>query len=227
MRIDLLFQAFRGSSAGCKQRFAATTTASAFVLYHIFGPPFTFFSPPSVSIGLLSFLLSIILLVPYTFFYIAPYPWLLITYIIFHMMNPPDLLNPTPKAKKRDDRIRAGLSVETRNNRVVSCVQNLFSTLFVTALVWIIWTELNSPWRGLMPFDPNAEWLGGTGSDALYWILTLLWTPVLAVLGLSFFVTPCFLWLCALEYALEGISDRDWMGIGVEGEKLVDGRAVK
>ena len=208
------------------------TTASAIILYHIFGTPISIFSPPSTSIGLLNFLLSILWLIPYTLFYIAPYPWLIITYIIFHLSNHPDLLEPTPttkssKTKKHDDRIKAGLTSETRNNRVVWCVANLFPTIFITALEWIIWTQLNSPWRGLLPFDPNAEWLGGTGSDALYWVLTLLWTPLLAILGFCFFMYPCLVWVYALNDALDGISDGDWKGIGVEGDRLIDVKEVK
>lgn len=230
MRMTLLLQAFRGSSTTCKKRFAATTIASVIILYHIFGTALSFPSPPSTSSGLLKYLLSAIWLIPYTLLYIAPYPWLFITYIIFCLTNPPDLLEPTPtpktsKAKKRDDRIKAGLTAEARNNRVVWCLENLFPTIFAAGLEWIIWTKLNSPWRGLQPFDPNAE--EGTGSDALYWILTLVWTLILAVLGFSAFVYPCMLWVYALHDALEGIVDQDWKGIGVEGEKLVDLKEVK
>jgi hypothetical protein len=60
MRITVLLQAFRGSSARCKQRFATTTTAIAIILYQVFGTPFSFSSSPSASSGLLSDLLSVL-----------------------------------------------------------------------------------------------------------------------------------------------------------------------
>jgi hypothetical protein len=222
MRIILFLQALRGSSANCKQRFATTTAASAIILYQIFGTPLSFSSPPSALSGLLSYLLSVLWLIPYALFYIAPYPWLLIIYIIFCITNPRDLMKPEntiSKVKKRDNRIKLGLTAEACSNRVVWCVENLLPTMFATAIQWQVWTELNSPWRGLLPFDPNAEWLGGTGSDAMYWILTLLWTPVLAVLGFSTFVVPSLVWIYALDDALDGMSELNWKGIGVEGEK--------
>jgi hypothetical protein len=225
MRRAHFLRAFRGSSTACKERFAITLTASAIILYHLFSTPGSFPSPPSTSSGILSYLLSFLWLIPYTLLYIAPYPWLIIIYTIFVVTSPPDLLKePTAvsKAKKRDDRIKLGLSAEACNSRVVWCVENLLPTIFLVVVEWNIWTALNSPWRGLVPFDPNAEWLGGTGSDALYWILTLLWTPVLALLGLSFTLYPIILWGFALADALDAVCDREWEGIGVESEKLID-----
>jgi hypothetical protein len=76
--------------------------------------------------------------------------------------------NTISKAKKRDNRIKLGLTAEACSNRVAWCVENLLPTMFATASQWQVWTELNSPWRGLLQFDPNTEWLGGTGSDAMY-----------------------------------------------------------
>ena len=73
-----------------------------------------------------------------------------------------------------------------------------------------------------MPFDPNAGWLGGMGSDALYWVLTLMWTLVLALLGLSVIVTSMILWVRVIGDALDAIGDREWEGIGVDSEKAVD-----
>jgi hypothetical protein len=230
MRITLLLQAFRGSSARCKQRFATTTTAIAIILYQIFGTPFSFSSSPLASSGLLSYLLSVLWLISYALFYIAPYLWLLIIYITFCITNPRDLMKPEntiSKAKKRDNRIKLGLTTEACSNRVVWCVENLLPTMFATAIQWQVWTEMNSPWRGLLPFDPNAEWLGGTGSDAMYWILTLLWTPVLAILGFSTFVVPSLVWIYALDDALDGMSELNWKGIGVEGEKPMKEDEVK
>ncbi|KAE9373709.1 hypothetical protein N431DRAFT_465986 [Stipitochalara longipes BDJ] len=230
LRVTLLPQAFYGSSIASKQRFTLTATASAILIFQLFATPVSFSSPVSTSSSILSYLLSFLWLIPYAIFYIGPYPWLIITYIMFCITNPPDLITPTTaisKAKKRDNRIKLGLTAEACNNRVVWCFENLFPTIFIAINEWNVWTALNSPLRGLLPFDPNAAWLSGTGSDALCWILTLLWTPVLALLGLSGFVYPFMLWIYALDDALDGISEKNWEGIGMEGEKLIDMKEVK
>jgi hypothetical protein len=50
---------------------------------------------------------------------------------------------------------------------------------------------------------------------------------VLEVLGFSTFVLPSMVWIVALDDALDGISELNWKGIGVEGEKPMKEDEVK
>lgn len=316
MRITTLVQAFRGSARKCRRRLAVTVTASAFITYNTYATSLAFSSPPTYDSQLLTYLLYIFWPIPYFLLYIAPYLWLIVTYLIYTFTNPSDLFRDSivlskilgrqsqlrhsqaaelQRVQKEYNRLikaleeldkKSALADETRdralqeqvarerleleqagivytkamhaalepmrqrdtsrwfrqplinlplynpedvpiskakggrrrlytaeecNNRVVWCFENLFPTIFLLVLEWNVWMALNSPWRELKLFDVSAAWLGGTGSDGLYWLFTLFWTLVLALFGISVMVCSCTVWTCVLGDALDVVADEGWL----------------